>query len=442
MQRSSSWDTAAIVAADKRHVWHPFTPMARWCAPEHQPLVLVRGEGVYLWDSDGNKYIDGNSSIWTNIHGHNHPYINAAIKRQLDQVAHTSFLGFTNPAAVQLAERLVSLFPADTLTRVFFSDDGSTAMEVALRIVEQHWRLKGSHRTQFVAFRGGYHGDTAGAASLGAARMFTPAPSGWNFPARQMDTLAALESMCAAEAADVAAVVIEPLVQGAAGMKLWPHGTLAAVRNWCNRTGALLITDEVLTGFGRTGKMFACEHEEVVPDLLILGKGLTAGYLPLAATLVTEKVFQPFSTSPGNHSTLFYGHSYAGNALGCSAALANLDLFEDGIILNQLNEKISHLKVELEKVNELPQVAEVRQCGFLAAIVLHARRSGSEEAVDSAGRDVCERARAFGLLTRPIGDVVVLMLPLSSTVEDITNAAVAIYAAISARSTKGINPDS
>ncbi len=352
MPSKSEWDTAALIAADKRCVWHPFTPMGEWCAPDYEPLVLVRGQGALLWDSEGREYIDGNSSIWTNIHGHNHPHINAAIRRQLDRVAHTSFLGFTNPAAIELAEAIVGLFPPDSISRVFFSDDGSTGMEVALRIAEQFWRLKGEPRTQFVAFRGGYHGDTAGAASLGASAMFN-GPAGWQFPARQIDSVEELEALPPSEAAQVAAVVIEPLVQGAAGMRLWPTGTLRAVRRWCDEQGTLLIADEVLTGFGRTGTMFASEQEEVIPDLIILGKALTGGYLPLAITGVKEEVFLPFLGLGGDRATLFYGHSYTGNALACAAAKASLELFKADDVLAQLQPKIRLLAAELASLAQV-----------------------------------------------------------------------------------------
>src|SRR3954468_5738804 len=282
----SDWNTHRLAAADKTFLWHPFTDNSQWGASDHEPLLLVEGKGASLRDSRGREYIDGNSSIWTNIHGHNHPHINEAIRRQLERVAHTSFLGFTHPIAVELARSIVALFPPDTLTRVFYSDDGSTAMEAALRIADQYWRLRGETRGQFIAFQHGYHGDTAGAASLGAAKMFAGL-SGWKFPVKSVANLAALEQISASEEAKTAAVVIEPLIQGAAGMRIWPSGTLRRVRDWCDRAGALLIVDEVMTGFGRTGRMFAIEHEGVVPDIMILGKGLTGGYLPLAITVTT-----------------------------------------------------------------------------------------------------------------------------------------------------------
>lgn len=416
----SDWSTEGLIAADKKFLWHPFTDNREWCSPDFQPLVLVGGRGALLRDSDGREYIDGNSSIWTNIHGHNHPHINEAISRQLARVAHTSFLGFTHPGAIELARAIVGLFPANTLTRVFYSDDGSTGIELALRMADQYWRLRNTRRSQFVAFQNGYHGDTAGAASLGASAMFQLGSSRWNFPALLVPTLTALERMSATEVAKTAAVVIEPLIQGAAGMKLWPPGTLKAVREWCDRTGTLLIVDEVMTGFGRTGKMFAIETEEVIPDILVLGKGLTGGYLPLAITLTTEEIFQRFDGSVADGKALAYGHSYTGNALGCAAAKASLEIFARENVLERIGPKIQQMQVELERVRQLPEVGDVRQCGFMAGVELKdpgVPGSGSELAAK-----ICLTARRHGLLTRPIRNVIVLMPPLCIEPEQLSAA--------------------
>ena len=416
----TEWNTEALIAADKKFVWHPFTNMRDWCAPEHEPLVLVEGKGAILRDSRGREYIDGNSSIWTNIHGHSHPHINGAIRKQLGHVAHTSFLGFTNPPAIRLANAIADLFPQGTLTRVFYSDDGSTGIEVALRIADQYWRLRNSRKHQFIAFQNGYHGDTAGAASLGAASMFQIGPTRWNFPAIQVPNVKTLEQISATEVAKIAAVVIEPLIQGAAGMKLWPPGTLRSVREWCDRTGALLIVDEVMTGFGRTGKMFAVEHESVAPDIMVLGKGLTAGYLPLAITLMTEEIFSRFDGSIVDGKALAYGHSYTGNALGCAAALASLEIFATQRVLETLQPKIEQMTSELEELKALPAVSEVRQCGFIAGIELK-----QTDDVD-LGAKVCVAARGRGLLTRPIRNVIVLMPPLCVTPAQLSAAIAAI----------------
>src|SRR6266536_496601 len=384
-----------LIEADKRFVWHPFTNMPEWCAPDHEPLVLVEGHGALLRDSRGREYIDGNSSIWTNIHGHNHPHINAAIRRQLDRVAHTSYLGFTNPAAIELAQAITGLFPDNSLSRVFFSDDGSTGIEVALRIADQYWRLRHSRRHQFIAFQNGYHGDTAGAASLGAAAMFQIGSTRWNFPAMQVPNIKALEVLAPAEIAKTAAVVIEPLIQGAAGMRLWPGGTLRAVREWCNRTDTLLIIDEVMTGFGRTGRMFASEHEGIIPDMMIMAKGLSGGYLPIAITLISEKIFSAFDGSVAHGKALAYWHSYTGKALA-----------------------------DLEK---LPGVKEVRQCGFIAGIEIEQSPNGFRPSLATA---VCIEARRHGLLTRPLGNVVVLMPPLCITIDQLIKAVEALRVSI------------
>jgi adenosylmethionine-8-amino-7-oxononanoate aminotransferase len=423
----SEWNTEELIHADKRFVWHPFTDMRAWCAPEHEPLVLVEGRGALLRDSRGREYIDGNSSIWTNIHGHNHPHITAAVQRQLQRVAHTSFLGFTNPAAIELARDIVALFPNTPLQKVFFSDDGSTGIEVALRIADQYWRLRRSTRHQFVSFESAYHGDTAGAASLGAAAMFQRTASRWNFPAVQISDIDALNALGPAEAAKTAAVVIEPLIQGAAGMRIWPPATLRAVREWCSHAGALLIVDEVMTGFGRTGRMFACEHEGVVPDIVVLGKGLTGGYLPLAITLVSEKIFAAFDGSVSDGKALAYGHSYTGNALGCAAAKASLEIFENERVLDALQPKIRHLTTLLADLKELPAIKAIRQCGFIAGIEL---QDSSENAGVDAAAAVCLEARRHGLLTRPICNVIVLMPPLCITIAQLTTAVDALRVSI------------
>jgi adenosylmethionine-8-amino-7-oxononanoate aminotransferase len=402
-------------AADKRTVWHPFTQMAEWCAPGHDPLVLVEGEGAVLRDDRGREYIDGNSSIWTNLHGHRHPRIDAAIRDQLARVAHTSFLGSTHPGAAQLAAELVALWPRGTLERVFFSDDGSTAIEVALKIATQFWQLVGqSERQRFAAFTGAYHGDTMGAASLGGIALFHSHFFSSRFPVDRVENIAGLAAL---DARQLAAVVIEPLIQGAAGMRIWPRGLLQELRAWCDAHQVLLIADEVMTGFGRTGTMFACEQEEVVPDLVALAKGLTGGYLPLAATLTTGPIFDAFLG--GAERTLYYGHSYTANPLGCAAALANLAIFREDRTLENLQRKISTLATLLAPLRAVPHVIDVRQCGFIAAIEL-----------TRAGAAVCACARGHGLLTRPIGNVVVLMPPYCISDSQLAGAVRAIETAI------------
>ncbi len=409
---------------DKAHCWHPFTQMKAWCSDAHEPLVLVEGDGAILKDSGGREYLDGNSSIWTNIHGHRHPKITRAIKEQLDRVAHVSFLGTTNAPAAELAGRLCALFPPQTLSRVFFSDDGSTAIEAAMKMAVQFWQLSGeSQRTRFVAFDQAYHGDTAGAASLGGIGTFNERFAGHGIP---VDRISDPEDLDKLPGSGIAAVVIEPLIQGAAGMRLWPPGLLRRLREKCDEIGALLILDEVLTGFGRTGKMFACEHEGVIPDFLCLAKGLTGGYLPLAATMTNEKIFAAFLGEFSDSKTFFYGHSYTGNALGCAAALASLDVFQEENVLENLQPKIARMSGLLEDLKSDPFVFDVRQCGFMAGIEVRERGGEPFPWQARTGGRICEEARNHGLLTRPVLDTIVLMPPFCTTAAQLEAAVEAI----------------
>lgn len=389
--------------------------MQPWCASEHTPLMLVSGQGCTLRDQFGNEYLDGNSSIWTNIHGHNHPTLNAAITEQLGKVAHTSFLGFTHEPAIRLAKELVELVPGGKITRAFFTDNGSTAIESAVRMALQYWKQNGHpQRDTLVTFDRAYHGDTLGAASLGGIPLFKG--SGNDFGYRVVN-VTCVEELAALDASRFAAVVIEPLIQGAAGMRLWPQGMLKALDAWCQSQDVFLILDEVMTGFGRTGKMFACEHEGVIPDFLCLAKGITGGYLPFAATLTTERVFAGFLGDPSEGCTFFYGHSYAGSQLGCAAALASLRIFREERVLAHLPAKIARLR---ERMGDLPGY---RQCGMIAAMTV-------DSADLSIGTQVCLAARKHGLLTRPIGNTVVLMPPLCVTLEEIDRMASALRAAL------------
>ncbi|HWB61516.1 MAG TPA: adenosylmethionine--8-amino-7-oxononanoate transaminase [Chthoniobacteraceae bacterium] len=423
-------ETEQLIRADQAHLWHPFTQMSEWCAPGHEPLVLAGGEGALLRDTEGREYIDGNSSIWTNIHGHNHPKINAAIREQLDCVAHTSFLGFTNPPAIRLAAELVNLFPPGTLTRVFYGDDGSTAIEVALKMAAQYWQLQGEpRRKNFVAFTNAYHGDTMGAASLGGVKIFHDRFAAWHFPVEHVSSVAGLDTL-AINPDSVAAVIIEPLIQGAAGMRLWPRGMLVELRKWCDANGALLILDEVMTGFGRTGTMFACEQENVTPDFIALAKGLTGGYMPLAATLTTEKIFSAFLGTHAEQKTLYYGHSYAGNQLGCAAALASLAIFREEKVLDGLQRQIALLTALLTELAKQPRIADVRQCGFIAGIEIAEAPGKPCDPALQMGARVCMAARQHGLLTRPIRDTIVLMPPYCITDEQLCHAVGAISSAM------------
>ena len=423
--------TSELQAADQQHLWHPFTQMRDWCAPGSDPLVLSGGRGSVLIDSDGREYLDGNSSIWTNIHGHSHPKIIAAIRAQAGKLAHSSFLGTTNEPAIRLAEKLVALFPRETLTRVFYSDDGSTAIEVALKMAVQFHQLTGHpERCRFAAFDHAYHGDTAGAASLGGIAVFQDRFAPLSFPVTHVADMAALNALDAATKASLAGVVIEPMIQGAGGMRTWPPGLLRDLRAWCDREGVFLLLDEVMTGFGRTGKMFACEHEGVVPDFIALAKGLSGGTMPLAATLTTEKVFQAFLGDYAEMKTLFYGHSYCGNPLGCAAALANLEVFEEEKTLDRLQPKIAHLAELLADLATEPNVSAIRQCGFIAGIDVAKSDGTPFPWQDQTGAKICMAARRHGLLTRPIRDTLVLMPPLCFTGPELERSVAALRAGI------------
>ena len=424
--------TAELQLLDQTHLWHPFTPMAEWCAPGYQPLVLERGQGVWLYDTEGHRYFDGNSSIWTNLHGHGHPVLTAAIREQLDRVAHVSFLGATHEPAVRLAAELVRLFPSGTLTRVFFSDDGSTAVECALRQAWQYWEWMGQpHRRTVAAFAQAYHGDTLGAASLGGIPAFSGTAARLGLPVLRLHDIDELEALPAADTEALSAIIIEPLIQGAAGLRLWPAGMLRTLRDWCDRHEVLLIFDEVMTGFGRTGKMFAGEHEAVTPDFLCLAKGLTGGYSPLAATLTTARIFEAFLGAPEERRTFFYGHSYSGHPLGCAAALASLSIFRDEDVLGRLGPKLAALSRGLDHLSQKHSrhVRAVRQCGFVAGLEVGAELRASE-VPPRWGNAVCTAARSFGLLTRPIGNTVVLMPPLCTTDVELESALSALDQAL------------
>jgi len=394
--------------------------MSDWCSDGYEPLVIDKGEGVYVFDKLGNRYIDGNSSIWTNLHGHNDPRINSAIKDQLNKISHVSFLGTTNEPAILLAEKLVNLFPEKSLSRVFYSDDGSTAVECAMKMVIQYFQLiDQSHRNKFIAFDNAYHGDTFGAASIGGIDKFFSRFSQLGLPTL---SLASIEDLLAIDASQIAAVVIEPMVQGAAGIRLWPDGMLQQIRRWCDENGVLLILDEVMTGFGRTGKMFACEHEGVSPDLLCLAKGLSGGYLPLAVTMAKELIFEAFLG--GEDTTFYYGHSYSGNPLGCAAALASLNIFGNDRIIENLERKIEFLKIGLEKLKtKNSSISEIRQIGLISGIEI-----SSELGI--IGPQICHLGRKYGLLTRSIGNVIVFMPPLIITEDQIDDSLNAIDSAI------------
>jgi adenosylmethionine-8-amino-7-oxononanoate aminotransferase len=427
-----------IVAQDRRYVWHPFTQHALW--NQQDAIVIVGGDREFVIDTEGRRYIDGHSSLWCNIHGHRHPTINRAIVAQLDRIAHSTLLGLVSPPSVELAERLVALTPAK-LTKVFYSDDGSTSVEVACKMAYAYWRHRGhAERSEFVALRNAYHGDTIGSVSVGGIDLFHSvyrpllfkthfAPSPYCYRCELGQEPATCGIACA-EAVDrllreragrIAAVIVEPLMQCAAGMIAAPPGHLRRIREISEAHDVLLIADEVATGFGRTGRMFACEHEEVAPDLLCASKGLTGGYLPLAVTLATEAVYEAFLGPVDAGRTFYHGHTFTGNALGCAAALASLDVFDAERTLEHLPAKVDQMRAGLARLRGRPHVGDVRQWGLMAGIELVrdvARREPFAYG-KQIGAQVCARAARYGVILRPLADVIVLMPPLSIAPENL-----------------------
>jgi len=448
-------------AWDRRHVWHPFTPHSVY--PDESPLLIVAGEGNELIDADGRRYLDGVASLWCNVFGHRRPELDRAVREQLDRIAHTTFLGHAGAPGVELARRLAELAPAG-LSRVFFSDDGSTAVEVALKMAWQHWRQRdgGRHtrRTRFLALDRAYHGDTLGAVSAGGIDLFhatfrpllfdvlrAPSPHCYRCPLgleRATCDLACAERCEQAileHGDELAAVIVEPGFQGAGGIIPLPPGLLPRIRAATERAGALLILDEVAAGFGRSAQtLFACQAEGVVPDVLCLGKGLTGGYLPLAATLASERVFEAFLGPPEDGRTFFHGHTYTGNALGAAAALATLDVFEQERVLEGLPAKARRLRQELERLEGLPGVGDVRGWGLSAGIELVADRAAKAPfpAAERRGMAVCREAIARGVFLRPLGDVIVLMPPLSITGAEIVRLVDAVEAGIAEACADGV----
>ena len=428
---------------------------------EYEPFVIQRAEGCVLVDIEGNEYIDGASSLWCNVHGHRHPKIDAAIRAQLDKVAHVTNLGSSNPTTILLAKRLVDIAPPG-LRHVFFSDDGATAVEVAIKMAFQYWRQakKGTSlisgqisvmspfsKTCYLALGEAYHGDTLGSVSVGGVEQFhamfrpllfetlrVPAPDSYRTPpgvAREdlcRHHLDKLEQVLVENHRRIAALVIEPLVQGAAGMIMHPPGYLRGVRELTRKYDVLMIADEVAVGFGRTGRMFACEHEAITPDLLCLAKGLTGGYLPMAATLATDEIWQAFLGTYAENKTFYHGHTYGGNPLGAAAALATLDVFEEERTLEKLPAKIARLEEHLARLARLPHVGDVRQRGLIAAVEL-VRNVETKEPYpweERRGLRVCNHARTEGVWLRPLGNVIVIMPPLAITLEQLDRIADAV----------------
>ena len=412
-------------------LWHPFTQMRGWDAAEE--VLIDHAHGTTLVDTDGREYIDGVSSLWCNVHGHRHPHIDQAVRDQLDRVAHTTMLGLSHPGAVQLGEKLLEATGRSgmgALSRVFYSDNGSTACEIALKMAFQYWQHVGEHgRTKFVYLRNSYHGDTVGSVSVGGIDLFHHLyrPLLFEGFAVEPGDVDGLRALLDEHRDEIAAVIVEPLVQGAAGILVQPEGYLRAVREECDDHDLFLICDEVATGFGRTGTMFACEQEGVTPDFLTVAKGLTGGYLPLAATLTTERVYQGFLGEHHEFKTFFHGHTYTGNPLACAAAIATLEVFEQERTMEALRPKMDLLwRLLDELVAPLASVAEVRGRGFMVGIELT-----GFALEDRIGHRVTLEARRRGAIIRPLGDTIVLMPPLAieagelRRLVDITAAAIA-----------------
>ncbi|HHL39887.1 MAG TPA: adenosylmethionine--8-amino-7-oxononanoate transaminase [Deltaproteobacteria bacterium] len=427
--------TAGLRELDRAHVWHPFTQMREWEGDEN--IIIERGSGVWLIDTEGRRYIDGVSSLWVTVHGHRRREIDRAVREQLGRIAHTTLLGLGSPPSIELARRLVELAPRG-LEHVFYSDNGSTAVEVAMKMAFQYWQQAGGgrhrDRQKFVAFSGAYHGDTFGSMSVGEIDIFVdkyrpllfetfraPYPYCYRCPLDLdrddcgLACLDELEAILRDRRHEIAACIIEPIFEGASGMITAPEGFLRAVRRLTRKYGILLIADEVAAGFGRTGAMFACEKEGVSPDFLCLAKGLTGGYLPLAATLTTRKIYRAFLGRYESYRAFFHGHTYTGNPLGCAAALANLDIFERERVIEGLAPKTELLGRLLRRFSDHPNVGDVRHVGLVAGIELVRDRASKEPFPPSmrVGRRITLAAARRGLITRPLGDTLVIMPPLS-----------------------------
>lgn len=410
---------ASLVARDLAAVWHPFTQHALW--PADEPLVIDRGSGVYLYDVDGNRYLDGVSSLWVTVHGHGEPAIDAAIRAQLGRLDHSTFLGLTHEPGIRVAEELLRVAPA-SMSKVFFAGDGSSAAEAAIKIAFQAAAQRGEDRPLYIHCAEGYHGDTLGAVSLGGVELFhatyrpllietrmVPSPGvlrpGQTRASRAAEVLAEMGALIEREGSRVCAIVVEPMVQAAGGMLTHDASFLRGVRSLCDESGAAMLVDEVATGVGASGRWFAVEHAGVEPDLMVVGKRLTGGVLPLSAVLATDAIFGAFLGDATSGRTFFHGHTYTANPLCCAAALANLALMHSRGTVARAAAVGERLGVALESVAKYDGVAEVRRIGTMTGIEV--RPVG-----ERTGFEVCRAARRRGVIVRPLGDVVVLMPPL------------------------------
>ncbi|MEX2461214.1 MAG: adenosylmethionine--8-amino-7-oxononanoate transaminase [Paenibacillaceae bacterium] len=421
-----------LSAINKENLWHPFTQMKDY--NNSDPLIIERAEGIKLYDVSGRAYYDGFSSVWLNVHGHNVPELNQAITDQLGRVAHSTLLGMANVPAIELAEKLVGISPKG-LNKVFYSDSGATGVEIAVKMAFQYWKNQGQEgKTKFITMNQAYHGDTIGAVSVGAIPLYhdvfrpmlfpsyvIPYPYAYRHDGGEQEakeaTLIQLRHLLETSADEIAALIVEPIVQGASGIIIMPEGCLREMAAICRKYGVLFIADEVATGFGRTGAMFACDLEDVSPDLMVIGKGLTGGYLPVAATLTTDEVYNAFYADYEEQKTFFHGHSFTGNPLGCAVALASLKLFEERNIIEGVRSKASFVERKLAVIHDSLHVGDIRQKGLMIGIEL-VRNKVTREPYDWAeqvGVRVAQKARELGMLTRPLGNVVVFIPPLAST---------------------------
>jgi adenosylmethionine-8-amino-7-oxononanoate transaminase len=426
----------ALLEDSKNYLWLPFTQMTDY---ERDPLIIESGDGIKLKDINGNGYLDGYSSLWLNVHGHRRKEIDNAIKEQLDSIAHSTLLGAANIPAIKLAKKLVEITPKN-LKRTFYSDSGAESVEIAIKMAFQYWQNKGfSKKRKFVTLTNGYHGDTVGAISVGAVDIYHRVYGSLMFESIKApfplvyrnghestdkirnDALAELRKIFEERHEEIAGITVEALIQGAGGMNIMPPGYLKGVEKLCREYNILLIVDEVATGFGRTGKMFAVEHENVEPDLMTIAKGITGGYLPIAATMTTEEIYEAFYGEYEELKTFFHGHSYTGNQLGCAAALANLEIYENENLIEQVQEKMAYVSYELQELQTLEHVGDIRQLGLMCGIELVIDKETGEAFPwkERIGYKSTLRMRELGMLTRPLGDIVVFMPPLASTREEL-----------------------
>lgn len=434
---------------DKAYIWHPFTQMKAW--EKEDILIIEKGRGNYLVDINGKKYLDGVSSLWTNVHGHRKKELDNAVRAQLKKIAHSTFLGLSHPGAIILSRMLVDIAPAG-LKRVFYSDSGATAVEIAIKMALQYWFNTGKpERYIFVSLNNAYHGDTIGSVSVGGIGLFhntyrpllfktikAPSPYcyrcelGLEYPACSLACANRIDSLLSEHEGTIAALVLEPMVQAAGGFILSPPGYLKTLREITKRHDVLLIADEVATGFGRTGRMFACEHEHVTPDIMTLAKGISGGYLPVAATLTTRRIYDAFLGGYEEKKTFYHGHTYTANPLGAAAAIANLEIFRKEKLLNRIQPKIRQLRSGLKKIAGLGHVGQVRQLGLMTGIELVKNRKTREPFPfeQRTGARVCYEIRKYGIFLRPLDDVIVLMPPLSITSREITHLLASLEKAI------------